>query len=55
MEIYQDRVEVYVLPEYAKCKADQYNRNPLYMDVCPYGFDICVEGCDQYEEEYENE
>lgn len=53
MEIYHDGVPVYELPEYAVCKADEKKRNPLYMDVCPMGYEDCVDGCEEYDEEWE--
>lgn len=53
MEIYHDGVPVYELPEYAVCKADEKKRNPLYMDVCPMGYEDCVDGCENYREEWQ--
>ena len=53
MEIYHDGVPVYELPEYAVCKADEKKRNPLYMDVCPKGYEDCVDGCEEYDEEWQ--
>lgn len=53
MEIYHDGVPVYELPEYAVCKADEKKRNPLYMDVCPMGYEDCVDGCEEYDEEWQ--
>lgn len=55
MEIYQDRVLVYVLPEGAMCKADEYKRSPFDIDICPFGYEICTGDCDQYEEVMEDE
>ena len=54
MEMYQDGVPVYVLPENAICKADEYKRNPLDID-CPVGHEICTGDCYQYEEGMEDE
>lgn len=55
MEIYQDGVAVYVLPDGAICKADEYKRSPLDIDNCPLGNEICTGDCDQYEEVVEDE
>lgn len=55
MEIYQDGVPVYVLPEGAICRADEHKRNPLDIDDCPLGHEICTGYCDQYDEEIEDE
>lgn len=41
MEMYQDGVPVYVLPDGAICKADEYKRSPLDIDNCPLGNEIC--------------
>lgn len=27
-------------------------KNPLDMDVCPMGYDSCVDGCEEYDEEW---
>ena len=50
MEMYQDGVPVYVLPENAICKADEYKRSPLDIEICPFGHEICTGDCYQYEE-----
>ena len=50
MEMYQNGVPVYVLPECAICKADEHKRNPLDIDVCPLGYEICTGDCDRYDE-----
>lgn len=50
MEMFQDGVEVMILPETAKCKADEKQRSPLDVDICPYGHDICTGDCIEYEE-----
>lgn len=51
MEIYQDGVLVYVLPEGAMCKADEQKRNPLDIYNCTLGYEVCTGDCYQYEEE----
>ena len=53
MEMYQDGVAVYVLPEGAMCRADECKRHPLDMEVCPFGYEICTGDCGQYEEDAE--
>lgn len=35
MEIYRDGVEIDILPETAKCCADDAERNPLNINMCP--------------------
>lgn len=50
MEMYQDGVAVYVLLENAVCKADEFKRSPLDIDICPFGYEMCTGDCDQYEE-----
>lgn len=35
-----------------ECRADAEKRNPLDMDVCPMGYDSCVDGCEEYDEEW---
>ena len=45
MEVYQDGVRVNVLPDCAVCKADERKRNPMDIDVCPCGYEICTDCC----------
>lgn len=54
MEMYHCGERIYVLPENAVCKADEHKRNPLDIDDCPLGHEICTGYCDQYEEEMED-
>lgn len=51
MEVYQDGVEVYCLPDGATCRVDEENRSPLDIDCCPLGYDFCTGDCDKYAEE----
>ena len=37
MEICRDGVEIDILPETAKCCADDAERNPLNINMCPIG------------------
>ena len=52
MEMYNDGVKVYVFPDCAMCKADILKRNPLDIEVCPWGYETCVENCYYYEENF---
>lgn len=51
LEVYQDGVEVQCLPDCAKCKADEKERNPLDLDECPVGNESCCGDCFYYVEE----
>lgn len=53
MEMYFEGVPIYVLPDCAVCKADEYKRSPLDIDICPLGYETCVDCCDQYHEEWQ--
>ena len=55
MEMYHCGERVYVLPENAVCKADEYKRSPLDIEICPLGHEICTGNCDQYDEVMEDE
>lgn len=50
MEIYRDGVEIDILPETAKCCADDAERNPLNINMCPIGEQYCSGDCDYYTE-----
>ena len=50
MEIYRDGVEIDILPEIAKCCADDAERNPLNINMCPIGEQYCSGDCDYYTE-----
>lgn len=52
MEMYQDGVRVFCLPDGAMCKSDEEKRSPLDIDVCPFGYEICTGDCEQYTEVY---
>jgi len=49
MEVYQDGVPVYCLPEEARCELDPEGRNPLELDECPLGEKFCTD-CLYYSE-----
>lgn len=51
MEMYQDNVQVYILPENAMCIADEEKRSPLDIEECPIGNDFCTGDCPWYTEE----
>ena len=51
MEMYQDGVPVYVLPNGAYCKADEERRSPIDLEDCPVGNDECVQDCYFYGED----
>lgn len=55
MKVYNDDVEIMILPDCAKCKLT--GNSPLNMEDCPMGFyqddddDICLPGdCEYYSE-----
>lgn len=50
MEIYRDGVEIDILPETAKCCADDEERSPLNINMCPIGEQYCSGDCDYYTE-----
>ena len=56
MKVYNDDVEIMVLPDCAKCKLT--GKSPIDMEECPMGFfqdddeDICFPGeCEEYTED----
>ena len=51
MEMYQDGVRVWYLPDGAICKACEEKQSPLDIDECPMGHDICDGDCFYYDEE----
>ena len=51
MEVYRDTVEIFVLPDSAKCLADTENRNPQQITICPIGNLDCSGDCQYYSEE----
>lgn len=50
MDMTQDGVEIYCLPDGAHCKADEEKRNPLDIDECPIGCEVCTGDCFYYAE-----
>lgn len=51
LEMYQDGVRVYVLPDGAKCLVDKEERSPLDLSECPMGYEFCTGNCEYYTEE----
>lgn len=52
MNIYQDGVKVYCLPDCAVCTADKDKRNPMDIYDCPEGNEFCTGDCLFYTEEW---
>lgn len=50
MDMMQDGVEVFCLPDSAKCCADEEERSPLDIGLCPMGYLECTGDCDYYAE-----
>lgn len=50
MDMTQDGVEVFCLPDSAKCCDDEEERSPLDIDSCPMGYYECTGDCDYYAE-----
>lgn len=50
MEIYQDGVRVFCIPEDSRCTADEENRSPEDIWECPIGCDTCSGDCQYYTE-----
>lgn len=52
MEMYQDGVRVWCLPDSAHCRGDELGRSPLDIgdDECPLGCLECSGMCEYYEE-----
>lgn len=51
MDMVSNQIKVYCLPDGACCSADSEKRNPLDIDECPIGNDICDGDCFYYREE----
>lgn len=51
MIMMQDGVEVYCLPDGAKCEADGEKKSPLDVEVCPMGYETCDGDCLYYAED----
>lgn len=52
MRMSQDFVEIMVLPDGAKCLADEEYRDPFDIEECPLGYEVCFGDCSYYNEEH---
>lgn len=50
MQMSHDGIEIFCLPDGAKCCADEEERNPLEIELCPMGCDECTGDCYYYAE-----
>lgn len=50
MEMWQDGVRVYCLPDEASCLKDEDQRSPLDIEECPIGEQVCTGDCFYYSE-----
>jgi hypothetical protein len=53
MRLFQDEVEVGVLPDDAHCKLDEDKEYILDLACCPLGNEFCSGWCDYYTEDKE--
>ena len=53
MKIMCDDTEIYILPDCAYCEIDDEKRNPLDINECPIGCDVCSGDCYYYREDEE--
>lgn len=51
MNMMQDGVDVYCLPEGACCNADKERRSPLDLEECPQMEEVCTGDCPYYSED----
>lgn len=50
MEINRDGVDILCIPDSAKCCADDKERNPMDIIICPLGNNECSGDCEYYTE-----
>lgn len=50
LKIYQDGIEIMVLPDSAECLVDDEERSPLDLNECPCGYEACSPDCAWYAE-----
>lgn len=50
LKIYQDGIEIMVLPDSAECLVDDEGRSPLDLNECPCGYETCSPDCAWYAE-----
>lgn len=53
LDMIQDGVEVYCLPDDNFCLADEKHRSPLNLEECPIGERHCTGDCFYYSEDPE--
>ena len=53
IDIWQDGVRVYILPDDNFCLADNVHRSPLDLEECPEGHPYCTGDCFYYSEDPE--
>ena len=53
IDIWQDGVRVYILPDDNFCLADNEHRSPLDLEECPEGHPYCTGDCFYYSEDPE--
>lgn len=54
MEMKQDGVRVFALPDEAACLRDEEHRSPLDIEECPIGEEVCSGDCFFYTEDSDN-
>ena len=50
MDLYKEGVEVLILPDTARCRADEDARRLIDTLQCPFGDPYCDSDCEYYEE-----
>lgn len=50
MDMVRDDIEILCIPDTAKCCADDKERNPQDISVCPEGHTECNGDCEYYTE-----
>ena len=50
MEVMQDGVEIFCLPDGATCTIDESLRSPFAIEKCPIGQEACCGECLYYQE-----
>ena len=50
LEVIEDGVDVYCLPDTACCEADEEKKSPLELEECPIGCNACTGDCEYYAE-----
>lgn len=50
LDMIENGVVVYCLPDTARCEADEEKKSPLELEECPIGCDVCTGDCEYYAE-----